>query len=66
MKLSSLDGMLQIIDKNYSIDEYKKLIEELVKNEDFSRSSILYDRGIESYGYRRLRKEIEKFGKRQK
>ena len=63
IKLSSLDGILQIIDKNYTKEEYKKLIEELVKNEDFSRSSVLYDRGIESYGYKRLRKEIDKYKK---
>ena len=63
IKLSSLDGMLQIIDKNYDEKEFKKLIEELVINEDFSRTAILYDKGIESYGYKRLRKEIEKYKK---
>ena len=64
VELSSLDGTLQIIDKNYSAEEYKELIEELMLNSDENRSSILYQRGIESYGYKRLRKEIEKYKKR--
>ena len=64
VELSSLDGTLQIIDKNYSTEEYKELIEELMINSDENRSSILYQRGIESYGYKRLRKEIEKYKKR--
>lgn len=63
IKLSSFDGSLQIIDKNYSKDEIKKLIEALMLNKDESRSSILYERGIESYGYRSLRKEINKYKK---
>lgn len=64
VKLSSFDGVLQIKDKDYSLDEYKKLIEELILNKDENRASILYERGIESYGYKRLRKEIDKYKKR--
>lgn len=58
IKLSSFDATLQIIDKNYNHLEYKQLIRELMLNKDESRSSILYERGIESYGYKRLNKEI--------
>lgn len=64
IKLSAFDGVLQIIDKNYTKEEYKKLIEELMINKNESRSSLLYDREIESYGYKRLRKEIDKYKKR--
>ncbi len=58
---SSLDGTLQIIDKIQDKNELRKLIELLVNNEYRNRQKILYDRGIESEGYKRLQKEIEKY-----
>ena len=63
VKLSALEGVLQLKDKDLSIEEYKKLIEDLMFNKDESRTSILYERGIDSYGYKRLRKEIENYKK---
>lgn len=60
-KLSALDGMLQIIDKKLSDKEYKELVKELMLNSDENRSFILYDKGIDSFGYKRLRKEIDKY-----
>lgn len=59
VKLSALDAVLQLKDKDLGPDEYKKLIEDLMINKDESRSSILYEKGIDSYGYKRLRKEID-------
>lgn len=58
--LSSLEGTLAIIDSCKSEEELKRIIEELMLNKKGNRGIILRDREIESYGYKRLRKEIEK------
>ena len=63
VRLSALDGSLQIIDQELSNEELKKLIEDLMLNKSESRSSVLYERGIESYGYKRLKKEIDSLKK---
>ena len=63
VKLSSLEAALQIIDRNYTKEDFKKLIDVLMSNKDFSRSSVLYENKIDSFGYKRLRKEIDKYKK---
>ena len=59
-QLSSLEGTLAIIDSCTTKEELKKIIEELMLNKKNNRGIILRGREIESYGYKRLRKEIEK------
>ncbi len=58
--LSSMDATLQIIDKYNDQDDYKKIIEELVINPNNNREEILMDKGIETFGFKRLIKEIDK------
>ncbi len=58
--LSSMDATLQIIDRNLSQAEYKDLIEELMLNPDHNREKIINDKGIETFGFKRLRKEINR------
>ena len=60
--MSSVDGVLQIIDRGYSKEEYKELIDKLINNENQNRQALLNEMGINSFGYKRLRKEIEKRG----
>lgn len=57
--LSSLDGVLQIIDNTKTKEGFKNIIELLYNNPDNNRQELLNDYGIDSYGYKRLRKEIE-------
>ncbi len=59
VQLSSLDAALSLIDIIKSPSEYKQLIEELMLNKDRDRSEVLRERKIDSYGYRRLTKEIK-------
>ncbi len=59
---SSLDGLLQIIDKIKTKEEMKELIKILFENKNNNRQEILKDYNIESYGYKRLRKEINEWG----
>ncbi len=59
IQLSAMDGALQIIDRCKSEEDFKNVIEALFLNKDGDRSSLLREQGIESYGYKRLRKEIE-------
>ena len=61
IQLSALDGALQIIDRCQTPDDLKNIIEKLFLNKDHDRSSLLRSEGIESYGYKRLRKELETF-----
>ena len=58
--LSSMDATLQIIDK-YGNDkeELKRLIKELVDNEERNREYVMNERNINTYGFKRLRKEID-------
>lgn len=58
--LSSMDATLQIVDNITDEDDLKKLIDELISNENHNREDILKDRNIETYGFRRLIKEIKK------
>ena len=60
IQLSSMDATLQIIDK-YGNDkeELRRLIQELVDNIDSNREYIMNDRNISTYGFKRLRKEID-------
>lgn len=55
---SSMEAILQIIDKVKDKEEFKALIEELVANENNDRQHILNEHGINSFGYPRLTKEI--------
>ncbi len=55
-----MDATLQIIDRNLSQAEYKDLIEELMLNPDHNREKIINDKGIETFGFKRLRKEINR------
>ena len=59
VQLSSLDGALSLIDITKTPDEFKQLIEELMLNKDNDRAQVLRKRKIDSYGYKRLRKEID-------
>ena len=61
---SSVDGVLQIIDNYKSDDEIKDIIEKLFENKNNNRQELLKDYGIESYGFKRLRKEFDKWGNR--
>ena len=57
--LSSMDATLQIADKfGDDKDELRKLIQELVENKNHNREEIMRDRNIDTYGFKRLRKEI--------
>lgn len=58
--MSSMDATLQIIDKDLSKDEMKVLLNQLIINENHNRQQILQDIGIDSFGFKRLRKEIDK------
>lgn len=58
--LSSMDAILQIGDTIHDEQEIKDLIEVLVENENHDRQKILNNRGICSYGYPRLVKEISR------
>ena len=60
--LSSMDGVLQLIDMLKDDNEIKELIKQLFENKNNNRGEILNEFGIESYGLKRLRKEIESFG----
>ncbi len=58
--LSSFDGVLQLIDNGIDENQIKKIIEVLVENKNHDRQSIINGMGIDSYGYKRLRKEIDR------
>lgn len=58
--LSSMDGVLQIIDEIKDTNDIKKLLEKLIENDGNNRQKIINDLGIESFGYKRLRKEIDR------
>ncbi len=58
--LSSLDASLQLIDQiGDNKDEMRYLLHELIFNEHSSREEVMKDRKIETFGFKRLRKEIE-------
>ena len=61
LELSSFDGVLQLIDRNYSVEDMKELIRTLFENKDNDRSQILRSVDVDSYGYKRLRKEIDNY-----
>ena len=57
--LSSMDAALQIIDEyGDNKEELRRLLDELINNENHNREDILKERNIETFGFRRLRKEI--------
>ena len=60
--MSSVDGVLQVIDKIKDKEEIKSLIEKLVSNPNHDRQKILNDYGVESYSFKRLVKEIDRRG----
>ena len=64
VKLSAFEATLQITDLDLDNDQIKKLINDLMINEGENRSSVLYDRGIDSYGYKRMKKEIDKYNRK--
>ena len=57
--MSSMDAVLQIIDRIDDKEEIKQLLEKLIENKEHNRQKIINDMGIDSYGYKRLRKEID-------
>lgn len=59
--LSSLDAVLQLIDKNLNSDEIKEIVEELMLNKNDNRKYVLNDLGINVEGYKRLKKEVVKY-----
>ncbi len=61
IQLSSMEGTLALIDKVKSKEDIKKVIEELMINKDGNRGAIMSNYGIDSYGYKYLRKEIGKY-----
>ena len=66
VQLSSFEGALSLIDITKTRSDMKQLIEELMLNEQHNRRQVLADRNIDSYGYRRIRQEIDKYDKRTK
>ena len=56
---SSFDGVLQIIDRVKTEKEIKELIQLLYENPGSNRQVLLQDYGVESFGYKRLRKEMD-------
>ena len=60
IQLSSLEGVLGIIEL-LDKEDIKTIIEKLMINEKYNRSEILKEYGIESFGYKRLRKELEQY-----
>ena len=58
--LSSMEVALQIIDKNEDKEKIKELLNLLIDNPLHDRQTIIKDKGYETYGYKRLRKEIER------
>ena len=58
--LSSMDATLQLIDRIKSPVEFKEILEELILNPNNNREQIIEPMGIDSYGFKRLRKEIER------
>ena len=59
---SSVDGLLQILDKIKTKEELKELINVLYENKNNDRQEILKEYDVSSYGYKRLRKEIDEWG----
>ena len=58
--LSSLDATYQIIDKyGNDKDKIRYLIQKLIDNENHNREEIMNDENINTYGFKRLRKEID-------
>ena len=60
IQLSSLEGALGIIEL-LDKEDIKTIIEKLMINEKYNRSEVLQEYGIESFGYKRLRKELEQY-----
>ena len=58
---SSIDGTLQILDKLKTKDDFKMFINMLYENKNNNRQEVLKEFDIDSYGYKRLRKEIDKW-----
>ncbi len=58
--LASMDASLQLIDNLKTQDEYRLLIDELMENKNHNRERTLLDKGINTYGFKRLRKEIDR------
>ena len=58
--LSSMDATLQLIDKiGNNKDELVLLIQSLIDNKNHNREDIINERNISTYGFKRLRKEID-------
>ncbi len=59
MPISSLDAVLQLIDRNLDKNSIRELLNDLILNQDNNRQAIINSIGIDSYGFKRLRKEID-------
>ena len=54
-----MDATLQLIDKtNNDKDKLRIIIQELIDNKNHNREEIINDQNINTYGFKRLRKEI--------
>lgn len=63
--LSSMDATLQITDDIANDKEsLRALIKELIENPNHNREEVMKKRNIDTYGYKRLRKEIDGVNKR--
>lgn len=61
VQLSSFEGALSLIDQTTTVSDFKELIEELMLNKTQNRGDILASRDISSFGYKRLRKELDTY-----
>lgn len=60
--MASMEAVLQLIDNVKSTEDIRNLLEQLIINPNNDRQTILNDFGVDSYGFKKLRKEIEKRG----
>lgn len=61
--LASFDALLNIADRNLSVEEIKELIDKLMTNKTKSRETVIRDMDIDTLNYPRIRKELKKFKK---
>lgn len=59
VQLSSLEALLGVLETINSEEDIKELIKDLMLNKNGSRNEVLMDRGIDSYGFKRLKKELQ-------
>ena len=60
LPISSLEAVLQINERNMDKETIKNLLDKLVVNSNHNRREIIDEMGIDSYGYKMLRMEIDR------